>query len=208
MYWKIQSVSSNVQWNFPVRTYVSYLVPLLFQNRQIFLLYSQHPCWRSDGAESFSFLILLRCYQLGSLKKKRREKEKGKGKEQGKEKRIVCANHILQWCSWKYLRCTGFSHVHLMQTFFMWFLLVHPGDFSFWAPLRVGWLCMRLRDFLWASRKKKYCYQGQQLWLYLCSCTPWQYKWVLQIPRRKAGPVCHVLASSWFGLPPGMTLET
>lgn len=51
---------------------------------------------RSDGAESFSFLILLCCYQLGSLKQKRRENEKGKGKEQGKEKRIICANHILQ----------------------------------------------------------------------------------------------------------------
>lgn len=36
MHLKFQSVSSNVQWNFPVRTYVSYLVHLLFQNKEIF----------------------------------------------------------------------------------------------------------------------------------------------------------------------------
>jgi len=59
-----------------------------FPKQADFLLCSQHPCWRSDGAKRFLFLILPDCYQLGSLKKKRREEVKGKGKENRKVKRI------------------------------------------------------------------------------------------------------------------------
>lgn len=60
-----------------------------FPKQADFLLCSQHPCWRSDGAKRFLFLILLHCYQLSSLKKKRREEVEGKGKEKWKENRKV-----------------------------------------------------------------------------------------------------------------------